>query len=214
MRRAKLVVVSVGLAITAATLVVVLSESPPRVLATTSPATEEVAVSDVGYLAACQANETLPRGTTAIRISLAAFIGPPVKVTIVSHGHKIAAGGHESAWSGQDVTVPLREVSRTVPAVTVCFATVPLRDELIAYGRRTGKATAAYTSTGAALPGRVSIEYLGAGGTSWLSLITTVARHMGLGRGWSGTWVALLVAMLTLAASALAYALLLRESDG
>ncbi len=213
MHRAKIVVIFAGLAITGVTLGVVLSESPPRVLATSSPSTQVVAISDVGYLAACQANETLPRGTTAIRMSLAAFIGPAVKITVSSDGQKIAAGGHESGWSGQRVTVPVRTASHTIPAVTVCFTTVPLHDELIAYGIRTGKTDAAHTSSGAAIPGRVSIEYLGAGRTSWLSLITVVARHMGLGRGWSGTWVALLVAMLTLAASALAYALLLRDSN-
>ncbi len=103
--------------------------------------------------------------------------------------------------------------TRTTSTVTVCFATTPLHDELIAYGERTRKAIAAHTSSGAALPGRVRIEYLGAGAASWLSLAATVARHMGLGRGWSGTWIAALVATLTLAATALASALLLREPD-
>jgi hypothetical protein len=213
MRRAKTLTIYAGLAIIAAILAVVLSESPPKVLAANSTKAEPVAASGNGGIAACQPYERLPPGTTAIRLALAAFLGPRVKVKILSGGHIVASGERGSAWSGHVVTVPLRDALHTTSAVTVCFATVPVRDELIVYGSRTRQAIAARTSHGGVLEGRIKLEYLGAGTTSWFSLATAVARHMGLGRAWSGIWIAFFVATLTLAATVLACVLLVREPD-
>lgn len=213
MHRARWMLVLAGLALMAVAVAVVLSESPPSVLATSSAAGQAVAASASGKLAACQAGERIPRGTTAIRLSLAAFVGPRVSVKVLSQGHLLASGEHGSAWSGQTVTVPLGRVSRAIPGATVCFATTSIRDELLVYGRRTEEAIAAHTSRGGYLSGRAGVEYLGPGHASWLSLAASIARHMGLGRAWSGTWAALFAAISTLSALGLASILLVRESD-
>lgn len=203
-----------GLAITGVAIGAVLSESPPTVLARSSISKqEELGRTSTDSVAACQANERLPRGTTAIRLTLAAFTGPRVTVKVLSGAHVVTAGERGSAWSGQDVTVPVRAVSHTVSPVKVCFAAVPFHNELAVYGRRTGSATAARTSGGDTLAGRVTIEYLGEGHSAWLTHVSTVARHMGLGRAWSGTWVALLVAMLMLGAAGMTARLIVRELD-
>jgi hypothetical protein len=213
MRRSTTLTLCAGIALISAAVALVLSESPSLVLATNGAIEDTVARSANGELAACQANEEIPRGTTAIRLSLSAFIGPRVKVRMLALGRVVASGERDSAWSGHVVTVPLRNASRATTITTLCFATLPLHDELIVYGSPTRQAIAAHTSDGRSLAGRVKVEYLGTGRASWLSLATSIARHMGLGRAWSGTWIAFLVATLTLAATALACVLLVRESD-
>jgi hypothetical protein len=67
------------------------------------------------------------------------------------------------------------------------------------------------TPIGQRLPGRIDIEYLGSGQGSWWSRLLPVARHMGLGRAFSGTWIVLLVAAMVAAVGALAGRLVLRE---
>jgi hypothetical protein len=62
-----------------------------------------------------------------------------------------------------------------------------------------------------ALPGRLGIEYLAPSHGSWWSRLLSVARHFGLGRAYSGTWIALLVAALMAAVVVLAVRLSLRE---
>jgi hypothetical protein len=208
------ITLAVGLALTAAAVGIVLSGTLPTVLTRSSASKQEaLASSRIDSVTACQANERLPRGTAAIRLSLAAFTGSRVTVKVLSGTHVVTAGEHGSAWSGHDVTVPVRAVPQTISPVTVCFATAPFHDELIVYGRRTGIASAAHTSSGQALGGRMGIAYLGEGRSSWLALASTVARHMGLGRAWSGTWVALLVAMFMLAAASMTSRLIIRELD-
>ena len=68
-------------------------------------------------------------------------------------------------------------------------------------GALTAPRLAAHTRRGEALAGRLRLEYLGRGSSSWLSLAPSVIRHMALGRAWSGTWVAFAVAALMLAAA-------------
>ncbi len=62
------------------------------------------------------------------------------------------------------------------------------------------------------LPGRIAVEYVRAGSSSWWSLVPSVARRMGLGRAWAGTWVAAMVALLMVTGIVLASWLTLREA--
>jgi hypothetical protein len=66
-------------------------------------------------------------------------------------------------------------------------------------------------ATGGKLAGRMNVEYLSAGPGSWRSRVLTVARHMGLGRVFSGTWIVLLIAAMVAAVGVLAIRLTLRE---
>lgn len=75
--------------------------------------------------------------------------------------------------------------------------------------RRIRPATA--TVNAVPLGGRVGVEYLAAGRGSWWSRLSSVAAHLGLGRAYSGAWIALLVAALMAAVGVLAVRLTARE---
>ena len=205
----------VGLGITAVAVAVVMAGAPMTVLATNSiHQNEQLATTD--YKAdACQSGESLPRGTTAIRLSLGAFTGPAVAVKAISAARVVVSGERGSGWAGQTVTVPVTAVSRTISPVKICFSIPVVGDEQVTvFGGSTAPSLAARTRSGAALAGRLRIEYLQEGRSSWLSLLPSVARHMGLGRAWSGIWIAPLVAMLMLAATITTSRLIRRELDG
>jgi hypothetical protein len=201
-----------GLASIVAVGAVVLSSSPQVVLASNSiPLRTELATT-ASNSSACQSGEGLARGTDAIRISLGAFTGPSLNVEALSGGRVVTSGARGSGWDGQTVTVPVRAVSHATSHVRICFAIPTSGGEGVELlGLRTPGASAARAADGQALSGRVRIEDLGDGHTSWLTLLPRVARNMGFGRAWSGVWVVLLVAILMFAATALASRLILRE---
>jgi hypothetical protein len=62
--------------------------------------------------------------------------------------------------------------------------------------------------------GRLGLEYITAGSGSWLTRVTSVAKRMGFGRAFSGSWIALLVLALTAAVAILAIRLAVRELRG
>jgi hypothetical protein len=147
----------------------------------------------------CQADETLPRGVSAIRLRTYAFLGPRVTVTLSSAGRVIASGERASGWTGGVVTVPLSPPSEQRSGVDLCFALFLDGDESVELsGERAGAGLAAQSSSGA-LPGRVSVEYLRAGRSSWWSLVPQLARRMGIGHAPAGTWSAVLAAALSAA---------------
>lgn len=211
MRRVR-IALAAGLLLTAAALVAVLSQSPTAVLATNSiPTLEELAqVPGAG----CQEGERLPAGTRAIRLSMYAFTGPQVRVQALAGTRVLSSGEHGAGWSGATVTVPVHPVARASSPVRICFAVSPLGERATAYGRETRPALAVREPGGQVLPGRLSVEYLGDGHASWLSLIPTVARHMALGRAWSGIWVVYLLVALMLSALAVAMRVAYRELGG
>jgi hypothetical protein len=203
-----------GLGITVAALAVVLAQSPLTVLASNSTPMGGPLTTTAGAARACQAGERLPRGTIAIRLSLGALTGTALTVRALSGERVVASGERGSGWDGQTVTVPVRAVTHTIAPVKVCFAVPEPGEELTLFGSPTGRTTAAVAGSGQALPGRLRIEYLGRGRTSWLALLPSVTRHMGLGRAWSGIWIAFLVPALMLAAVIVASRLIVRELDG
>ncbi len=201
-----------GLALITVAGVLVLSQAPSVVLASNSIEPNSELALTGNDANACQGRERLPSGTTAIRLSLAAFTGPAVTVRAVSGTRTIAAGEHGSGWDGKTVTVAVKARSVSISPVEICFAVSTVGAEPVKlFGSDTNPAAAAHGGGGEALKGRLRIEYLGDGRASWLSLLATVARNMGLGRGWSGTWVALLVALLMLSATAMVVRVVARE---
>lgn len=200
-----------GLALAATAVAVTLSGSPMTLAGTNSvPFMREVANTN-GDASACQAGETLPRGTSAIRLSLEAAIGPSVSSQAVSGRRVVTRGARGSGWSGGTVTIPVRPVvDRAVHNVTVCFKLGPTREIVTIEGQLTKPASAA-RGEGKTLPGRMRVEYLRAGHSSWWSLALPIARRLGLGRAWAGSWVALLLATLMGALLALCSWLVLRE---
>ena len=204
------VLVGTGLLAGVAAIALTLSGSPIAVARVNT--TEDTVVEVVRQrLSACQANEALPRGTSAIRLRTFAFLGPRVTVQVLAHGRVIARGERESGWTGGVVTVPVNRLATARTGVETCFTLFPNGDETIELvGEPTTGPLAARSQEGP-LPGRIRVEYLRPGSSSWWSLAPEVARRMGLGHAPAGTWSVLLVIALMGSLVALCSRLILRE---
>jgi hypothetical protein len=205
---AKLAIVLSG-ALAVAVGAMALSKAPPRVVWGMRANANMTSTS--GNFSACQAGETLPAHVTAIRMSMGAGIGPTVHVKAYAGGRILTQGSRSPTWTGRSVTVPVSPLSRAVSGVRLCVGVGPNSDPLYVYGVETSPALAAISSDGRPLPGRMGVEYLAAGRGSWWSRSLSVARHMGLGHPISGSWVALLVALLVAGVVALTIRLAWRE---
>jgi hypothetical protein len=197
MRAARIALVA-GLALLALGICLTLLHAPLTVAATNKPhrlVEEEQLSSTRSGAKYCQSGETLPRGTSAIRIELSASLGPQVSLQVSADGHTIARGEADSGWTGWVVTVPVEPLAYSVPDVTMCASFRVVHETLVLLGKRTPAAVAA-RDDGRPLPGRMSVEYLRPGTRSWASLATSVARNMGFGRAWAGTWIVFLVLAL------------------
>ena len=206
---AKLTII-VSLALTVVLGVVTLTRSPPRVVRASARG-EDVVVVSAGDTAVCQGGEVLPGGVSAIRLWLEAEFGPPLRVRVYTGSRVLTEGRRGAGWTASGVTVPVAPLKRTVSGVKLCFTAQPNTERLQLYGVNTGTREVAVGSKGQPLAGHMTVEYLAPGGGSWWSRALSVARHMGIGRAVSGTWLALLVAALMAAAIVLATRLVWRE---
>jgi hypothetical protein len=211
MRSVRIALVA-GLTLLAVAIALTLLGSPLSVAATNRPPGGEAQqiASTRGGGDYCQAGETLPRGTSAIRVSLSASIGPRVRLAVSSGGRELTSGAEDPGWTGLVVGVPVRPLARTVSAATVCVSFHVAHETVALLGQRTPAASAARAGR-AALAGRMWIEYLRPGSRSWASLAAAVVRHMGLGRAWSGSGIVFLALALLVAVGVLASALVLVE---
>ncbi len=199
-----------GLGVLALVLVLTLSGSPLVVARTNGvPANQPILEARAG--AACQAHEFVPAGTTAIRLTFVAAAGPRVSVSLLSGAGRVLGGSVGSGWTSGAVTVPIHTLSHPLSGATLCFKFAHAAEVVQMGGATAGQASAARESSGAALPGRFTVEYMRPGPSSWWALATTVAHHFGLGRAPAGAWVAWLVALLMAGAISLACYLVLRE---
>jgi hypothetical protein len=166
----------------------------------------------------CQGGEMVPRGASAIRLSLYATLGPSLHVQAIAGGHTIAAGSVASGWSGTVVTAPLHPAPRVDTPATICVTLgashnlghEPIDEVIHPLGSPASAATSA-TLNGGSTGGRMRTEYLRPGALSWWSLLLPVARHMGLAGTLAGTWVVLLAAALMLGAVAIGSRAILRH---
>ena len=199
-----------GLALLLGAVALVLSGSPARVLATNAvPLDGQVAMLH-GPQTVCQPELELPHDVTAVRLTLESAIGPRVLVTASSAQRVLASGTRGSGWTGADVTVPVRYGAATVPHTTLCVTLGEGREPILMLGDTSSPRFAAVAGI-ENLGGRVRVEYLTAGASSWWSLALPVARRLGLGRAPAGTWVGGLILALMLAVATLASRLALRE---
>ena len=150
----------------------------------------------------CQMGETLPHGTSAVRLSLGASIGPRVRVVVDSRGRPITGGEEESAWTGWVVTVPVKPLPATVSRVAVCVSFQARNETVALLGRTTSSAIAAREGS-QPLPGRMWVEFLRPGARSWASLASSIVRNMGFGRAYGGVGIVLLAFALLVALAAL-----------
>ncbi len=207
------IVLATGLTLIAAAVGVTLTRSPSTLAGTDSVSAASILAAATSEIGACQSGETLPAGTTEIRLSLSAIIGARVSVTVSSGTHIITRGSHGTGWSGGDVTVPVMRVPHTVPHVTTCFTLDKLNGKVSLIGEPTPPARAAVTQTGQPLRGRFRTEYVRTGRTSWLALASSVARHLSLGRSPSGMWIVFFAATAVLGVIAITSWLIVRELE-
>lgn len=210
MRRVKIALVA-GLTLTAVAIVLALAHSPMSVARTNgTPETEGRIAFTTSSADYCQGGELLPHGTSAIRLSLFAFIGPRVRVVVSSGGRPITSGERGSGWTSRVVTVPVKPLPHTVSGVMVCASFHLHNESLTVFGKASSRVSAAHNGR-KALRGRMWIEYLRPGTSSWASLAPSIVRNIGLGRTPAGTWIALLAIALLAAVAVLASSLIVRE---
>jgi hypothetical protein len=185
-----------GLTLTAVAIVVTMSGSPLVVAHANTTTAAKPIIRAGSHAGACQVEELLPAGISAIRIPLLADTGPRVKVAVLRGPQSLASGVADSGWTSGAVTVPVKPVQQAFYHVRVCFGLGPTSERVRLDGSIASAAVAARSLTGAVLPGRFTVEYMRRGSSSWWSLAETVARHMGLGRALSGSGIALLALAL------------------
>lgn len=189
------VALGTGLVVGAVALGVTLSGSPLAV-ARVNTATLTGLGNIHQPLAACQSDEVLPRGSTAIRLRIFGFSGPRVTAAVLEHGRVIAHGERGAGWSGGAVTVPIEPLSTTISGVELCYGVYGNADESDGLVGEVGAhGDAAFTSSGSLL-GRLRVEYMRPRVSSWWSLATAVAHRLGLGRAASGSWWAVVAIAL------------------
>jgi Predicted membrane protein (DUF2142) len=215
MRSVKLAL-AVALALTAAAIVVTLSRAPLTVAGTNSiRLVGSIAIH--GDIGGCQESGTLPRGTTAIRLSLSAIVGPRVVLRVLSGGHTLTRGERAAGWGSQTtVTVPIGRVSHAVRGALVCTSLGPSVEPPSLENFRLDGALARPISEQARIlqDVRMRMEYLRPGPRTWWSLASSVTRRMGLGHAAGGRWLAFLVLALMIAVAALASWSTLQEIAG
>lgn len=221
-----MVTLAVGVALLAAASAVALTRSPPRVAGVGVPtggASDVPLGKDLGDMTICQSGEVLPAGVSGIRIGMWAFLGAKMHVRVYSGSRILTEGSRGPNWTSNSVTVPVKPVDHRTSGVEVCIGIGPNNQPLLLLGAEapTGAASvtlgvssptpAAAAASHKLLGGKIGVEYLAASRGSWWSRVLSVAKHMGLGRAYSGTWIALLVAVLMAAVGVFAIRLTLRE---
>lgn len=210
-RKDVMVTLGVGIALLAVVGALTLTQAPPRTVRGAGSKGEAPIGQTFGEVEVCQANEVLPAGVSAIRMAMWAFFGTRVHATVSSGSRVLTEGTRDPDWTGSTVTVPVTPLKRTASPVKVCFHIGPNSESLLLLGTEASPSNAATSGSGERLAGRMSLEYLAPGQSSWWSRILQVARHMGIGHALTGTWVVLLIFALMAATGVLAIGLVLRE---
>ncbi len=204
------ITLGIGLLLGVAAVGVTLAQSP---LTVTRVNVADHAVLGIARrtLDVCQSNEALPAGTSAIRLRVEAFYGPRVAVEVLAGEQAVAHGERGSGWTGGAVTIPVSPLATARSGVDLCFALYLGGEESCLLVGQPMTGALAARSGDEPLPGRVGVEYLRSGRTSWWSLAPAVARRMGLGHALTGVWDALLALTLTSAVALLCAGLILRR---
>lgn len=201
--------VAAGVVLIALAVALVVSGSPLTLAGGSSLRGREAFAYTNGDASACQDAETIPQGTSAVRLALASNLGPRLRVEVLSGSRVITRGERGAGWGqGETVTVPVARVAQTVRDARICTTVGPSFEPLRVDGPRTASSSPAQHLAGHVL---LRIEYLRPGPKSWLALAPSIARHLSLGRGAPGLWIVFLLLALVVAMVALATRLALRE---
>jgi hypothetical protein len=203
-------IVAVGLVVLAAAALLALLASPATVTRSNGGPTEPPIAETRDAATYCQPHEQLPRGTTALRISVSASEGPPTQVSIRRNGEVLTSGTRGAGWTGRVVTVPVRPLHVALNDTTVCVGVRPQNETVAVYGVPETGANVARQG-GSSLGGKIAIEYLHLGTASWRSMIPAIARRFEMGSVVAETWIVALLAGLFLSSAACVAYLLLEE---
>jgi hypothetical protein len=189
------IALATGLVAGAVAIGVTLSQAPDVVAGVSTPMQRYIG-STAQATTVCQSGEVLPPAVSAIRLRVFAFLGPRVTLRVLARGRVIASGVRGSGWTGGVVTVPVKPLPTATAGATLCFTLHLNGDEHAEFGGAPQAGALAARAPGDVLHGRVRVEYMRPGGSSWWSLAGAVARRMDLGRGWPGGWSVPLVLVL------------------
>jgi hypothetical protein len=204
------IVLATGLTLIAVAAAVVLSRAPQTLARTNAIPLVTTLAGTKRDIDACQAGETLPPDTSTVRLGLFSQFGPQVTVEVFADSHVITEGTRSPGWNGTDIAVALKRVSLATSPVTVCIRFTAVNAEVSLLGNDTSRAIA-MTSGGTTLPGRMRIEYLRPGHTSWWSLAGSIVRNIGFGHALVGVVNVVLAAALAAAVLALSSWLIVRD---
>jgi hypothetical protein len=203
------IAIAVCLIVTAACVGVAVARKPLVVASTDgTPLPTEIGASSVPTTV-CQPEETIPAGTTAIRVSLLSLLGPRLTLTARAGNQVITTGELGYGWTGAVIAIPVARVENTYRHATVCIA-MAKRQQLVNLRGFTTKLAPAVTNGGQVLPGRMRFEYLRPDRSSWLGLALPTARTIGLTVG-GGGGIVFIPFLLLAAITALSSSLLLRN---
>lgn len=205
------ILLATGLLLIAVAVALVLAHAPQTLARANAVPLAQKLGSTTRDLEACQAGETLPSDTSAVRLGLFTLLGPRVTVKIFAGSRVIAEGTRGPGWDATDVTVALDRAPRAgVSPVTVCLGLTAVNTEVSFLGNSARRAQA-MSIGGKPLPGRIRIEYLQPGHTSWWSLAGSIVRNLGFGHAIAGALNVVFVATLAAAILALSSWLIVRE---
>jgi hypothetical protein len=199
---------AVGLAAIGVALALTLARAPLVVGGTNSIAVSEALVATYGGVSACQENETIPAGTTAVRLWLQGNIKSRVHVRVLAGSQTVATGVQEGSQEGKVMTVPVGRVGQTLRHARVCFAIARAVQPVELLG-----GPVPHPARGEPTE-KMRIEYLHPGSDSWWSLIGPVARRLGIGRAPEGSLTALIPLVLMALAALLAVRTILAQVAG
>jgi hypothetical protein len=208
--RSVTVAVAVGLTLMVIAIALVMTRSPLEVAATNSVPPKVDLELEKGEVASCQAAGALPRDTSAIRVAIEArAVGPMVTLEILSGSRVLTTGRQVAGWGpAPTVTVPVGRLAHTADNARICITVGPTVEP---FRFRGIPRQPPLTGVGKLQSVTLRMEYLRSGPSSWWSLASSIAYHMGLGRAASGTWIVFLALALMLAVAILAARLTLEE---
>jgi len=191
-------VLAAGLALLLVAVAVTLAQSAPRSAGSNSVPRLTAVTTLAGADRHCQAAETVPADTGALRLLIGTYgrPAPAIRVTVRrSGGRPVTSGALPDGGREGQVDIPVRHVESSKPGVRVCIS--------VAGGGR----TVLYGSSD-----RVHLEWLRPGAESWLALLPTVTHRFALGK-WNplGSLLLPALALLLVAAWVASARLVLRE---
>ncbi len=207
-RRSVVVATIAGLLAIAVALAIVLAHSPLVLAGSNSIAPTGVVGSTKGPAHTCQGGETVPRGTTAIRMWTQSNVKPHMRVAVLVGSRTVAAGSQRGGWLGKVTTVPVTPIEHTLRNARVCFWI----DRAVQAVNLLG-GPSPHPAPGEE-PNKMRIEYLRPNSGSWWSRIGTIAHRLGIGRAPEDGWAVALPLLMMGLATALVLATILRRLGG